>query len=137
MSTVEAFALYPSANAVGSDSDNIGAGSDEASEETPTVVIRMAPFSMNARRDKVNPTQAEALTMLAIQVMGTDATTGFGGAGGYLEMNVYKPVIILPEMESLRSPVSYFCSAEHSPSNASGLLNYWTAGERVRKDSCS
>jgi fumarate hydratase, class II len=43
---------------------------------------------------KVNPTQAEALTMLAIQVMGTDATTGFGGAGGYLEMNVYKPVII-------------------------------------------
>lgn len=43
---------------------------------------------------KVNPTQAEALCMLAIQVMGTDATTGFGGAGGYLEMNVYKPVII-------------------------------------------
>jgi fumarate hydratase class II len=43
---------------------------------------------------KVNPTQAEALTMLAIHVMGTDATTGFGGAGGYLEMNVYKPVII-------------------------------------------
>src|SRR6267378_1221195 len=43
---------------------------------------------------KVNPTQAEALTMLSIQVMGNDATTGFGGAGGYLEMNVYKPVII-------------------------------------------
>jgi fumarate hydratase, class II len=43
---------------------------------------------------KVNPTQAEALTMLAIQVMGNDVTTGFGGAGGYLEMNVYKPVII-------------------------------------------
>jgi fumarate hydratase class II len=31
---------------------------------------------------KVNPTQAEALTMLAIQVMGNDVTTGFGGAGG-------------------------------------------------------
>jgi fumarate hydratase class II len=43
---------------------------------------------------KVNPTQAEALAMLAIQVMGNDATTGFGGAGGHLEMNVYKPVII-------------------------------------------
>src|SRR6266436_4353156 len=43
---------------------------------------------------KVNPTQAEALTMLAIQVMGNDATTGFGGGGSYLEMNVYKPVII-------------------------------------------
>jgi len=34
------------------------------------------------------------MTMVAIQVMGNDATTGFGGAGGYLEMNVYKPVII-------------------------------------------
>jgi len=43
---------------------------------------------------KVNPTQAEALTMIAVQVMGNDAATGFGGAGGYLEMNVYKPVII-------------------------------------------
>jgi fumarate hydratase class II len=43
---------------------------------------------------KVNPTQAEALTMIAIEVIGHDVTTGFGGAGGYLEMNVYKPVII-------------------------------------------
>src|SRR4030088_1401647 len=43
---------------------------------------------------KVNPTQAEALTMIAIQVMGNDATTGLGGGSGYLEMNVYKPVII-------------------------------------------
>ena len=43
---------------------------------------------------KVNPTQAEALTMIATMVMGHDVTTGFGGAGGYLEMNVYKPVII-------------------------------------------
>src|SRR5580692_2457686 len=43
---------------------------------------------------KVNPTQAEALTMIAIMVMGHDVTTGFGGASGYLEMNVYKPVII-------------------------------------------
>jgi len=43
---------------------------------------------------KVNPTQAEALTMVAVQVMANDAAVGFGGAGGYLEMNVYKPVII-------------------------------------------
>ena len=43
---------------------------------------------------KVNPTQAEALTMIAIQVMANDVATGFGGAGGYLEMNVYKPLII-------------------------------------------
>src|SRR5437660_9500316 len=43
---------------------------------------------------KVNPTQAEALTMIAVQVMSNDAAVGFGGAGGYLEMNVYKPLII-------------------------------------------
>jgi fumarate hydratase class II len=43
---------------------------------------------------KVNPTQAEALTMVAVQVMANDAAVGFGGAGGYLEMNVYKPLII-------------------------------------------
>jgi fumarate hydratase class II len=43
---------------------------------------------------KVNPTQAEALTMIAAQVMASDVAVGFGGAGGYLEMNVYKPLII-------------------------------------------
>src|SRR5260221_854664 len=43
---------------------------------------------------KVNPTQAEALTMIAVQVMANDVAVGFGGAGGYLERNVYKPLII-------------------------------------------
>jgi len=43
---------------------------------------------------KVNPTQAEALTMLAVRVMSNDVAVGFGGAGGYLEMNVYKPLMI-------------------------------------------
>ncbi|TLD45403.1 MAG: Fumarate hydratase class II [Accumulibacter sp.] len=43
---------------------------------------------------KVNPTQAEALAMLALQVMANDVAVGFGGASGYLEMNVYKPLII-------------------------------------------
>jgi fumarate hydratase, class II len=43
---------------------------------------------------KVNPTQAEALAMIAVQVMANDVAVGFGGAGGYLEMNVYKPLII-------------------------------------------
>jgi fumarate hydratase, class II len=43
---------------------------------------------------KVNPTQAEALTMIAAQVMANDVAVGFGGAGGYLEMNVYKPLMI-------------------------------------------
>jgi fumarate hydratase class II len=43
---------------------------------------------------KVNPTQCEALTMIAVQVMADDVAVGFGGAGGYLEMNVYKPLLI-------------------------------------------
>jgi fumarate hydratase class II len=43
---------------------------------------------------KVNPTQCEALAMIAVQVMGNDVAVGFGGAGGYLEMNVYKPLLI-------------------------------------------
>ena len=43
---------------------------------------------------KVNPTQAEALSMIAVQVMANDVAVGLGGAGGYLEMNVYKPLII-------------------------------------------
>jgi fumarate hydratase, class II len=50
---------------------------------------------------KVNPTQVEALTMIAVQVMANDVAVGFGGAGGYLEMNVYKPVMIANIMQSL------------------------------------
>ena len=50
---------------------------------------------------KVNPTQAEALTMIAVQVMANDVAVGFGGAGGYLEMNVYKPLIIFNITHSL------------------------------------
>ncbi|OIQ87342.1 fumarate hydratase class II [mine drainage metagenome] len=50
---------------------------------------------------KVNPTQAEALTMLAVQVMANDVAVGFGGASGYLEMNVYKPLIIFNVMHSI------------------------------------
>src|SRR5215467_1706655 len=50
---------------------------------------------------KVNPTQAEALTMIAVQVMAHDVAVGFGGAGGYLEMNVYKPLIIRNVMHSI------------------------------------
>jgi fumarate hydratase, class II len=50
---------------------------------------------------KVNPTQVEALTMVAVQVMGNDVTVGFAGAGGYLEMNVYKPVMIYNIAQSI------------------------------------
>jgi fumarate hydratase class II len=50
---------------------------------------------------KVNPTQAEALAMIAVQVMANDVAVGFGGAGGYLEMNVYKPLMILNVTHSI------------------------------------
>jgi len=50
---------------------------------------------------KVNPTQAEALTMIAVQVMGNDVAVGLAGAGGYLEMNVYKPVMIANITQSI------------------------------------
>ena len=43
---------------------------------------------------KVNPTQCEAMAMVAVQVMANDMAVSFGGASGYLEMNVYKPLII-------------------------------------------
>jgi len=50
---------------------------------------------------KVNPTQAEALAMVAVQVMANDVAVGLGGAGGYLEMNVYKPLIIFNVTNSI------------------------------------
>src|SRR5271166_6224349 len=50
---------------------------------------------------KVNPTQCEALTMIAVQVMANDVAVGFGGAGGYLEMNVYNPLMIFNIAESI------------------------------------
>ncbi len=51
---------------------------------------------------KVNPTQAESLAMISVQVMANDVAAGFGGAGGYLEMNVYKPLIIFNVAHSIR-----------------------------------
>jgi fumarate hydratase class II len=51
---------------------------------------------------KVNPTQAEALTMLCVQVMGNDVAVNVGAASGHLELNVYKPVIIQAFLQSAR-----------------------------------
>jgi fumarate hydratase class II len=51
---------------------------------------------------KVNPTQAEALTMLCAQVMGNDVALSIGGAGGHFELNVYKPMIVHAFLQSLR-----------------------------------
>jgi fumarate hydratase class II len=51
---------------------------------------------------KVNPTQVEALTMVAAQVLGNDAAVNFGGASGHFELNVFKPLIIHAFLQSAR-----------------------------------
>jgi fumarate hydratase, class II len=51
---------------------------------------------------KVNPTQCEALAMIAVQVMANDVAAAVGGAGGCLEMNVYKPLLIYNITKSVR-----------------------------------
>jgi fumarate hydratase class II len=51
---------------------------------------------------KVNPTQVEALTMVAAQVIGNDVAITTGGANGHLELNVYKPVMIYNLLQSIR-----------------------------------
>jgi fumarate hydratase, class II len=51
---------------------------------------------------KVNPTQAEALTMVCVQVMGNHSTVTFAGSSGNFELNVYKPVIMYNVLQSIR-----------------------------------
>jgi fumarate hydratase, class II len=51
---------------------------------------------------KVNPTQAEALTMVCAQVMGNDVAINIGGSNGHFELNVFKPVMIYNFLESAR-----------------------------------
>jgi len=51
---------------------------------------------------KVNPTQCEALTMIAAQVLGNDVAINIGGANGHFELNVFKPVMIYNFLHSAR-----------------------------------
>ena len=51
---------------------------------------------------KVNPTQSEAMTMVAVQVFGNDVTIGFAGSQGNFQLNVYKPVMIHNFLNSVR-----------------------------------
>ena len=51
---------------------------------------------------KVNPTQSEALTMVAAQVMGNDVVVGIAGSNGHFELNVFKPVMIHNVLESCK-----------------------------------
>jgi fumarate hydratase class II len=62
---------------------------------------------------KVNPTQAEALTMAACQVMGNDVAINFGGAQGHLELNVFKPLIANAFLQSVRLLGDAMESFEH------------------------
>jgi fumarate hydratase class II len=73
---------------------------------------------------KVNPTQCEALTMVATQVMGNDVAVTIGSASGNFELNVYKPVIIHNVLQSLRligdacASFNEFCAVGIEPNRA-------------------
>ncbi len=73
---------------------------------------------------KVNPTQAEALTMAAAQVMGNDVAVTIGAASGHFELNVYRPLIIYNVLQSLRvlgdaaANFDRFCAAGIEPNRA-------------------
>jgi fumarate hydratase class II len=73
---------------------------------------------------KVNPTQSEALTMVAAQVMGNDVAVGIGGASGNFELNVFKPLIIHNVLQSLRllgdaaANFERFCASGIEPNHA-------------------
>ncbi|MBI3236641.1 MAG: class II fumarate hydratase, partial [Chlamydiales bacterium] len=59
---------------------------------------------------KVNPTQSEAMTMVAIQVFGNDAAIGFAGSQGNFELNVYKPLMIFNLLQSIQLLSDVSCS---------------------------
>jgi len=73
---------------------------------------------------KVNPTQSEAMTMVAVQVMGNDAAIGFAGSQGNFELNVFKPVMIHNFLHSVR----LIHDACH------GFVDYCIAGLELNRD---
>ena len=73
---------------------------------------------------KVNPTQSEAMTMVAVQVMGNDAAIGFAGSQGNFELNVFKPVMIHNLLHSMR----LIHDACH------GLVDYCIAGMTINRE---
>ena len=73
---------------------------------------------------KVNPTQSEAMTMVAVQVMGNDTAIGFAGSQGNFELNVFKPVMIHNLLHSIR--------LMHDASH--GFVEYCIAGLEVNRE---
>jgi fumarate hydratase class II len=72
---------------------------------------------------KVNPTQSEAMTMVAVQVMGNDAAIGFAGSQGNFELNVFNPVMIHNLLHSIR----LLADACH------GFVDYCVAGIELNR----
>lgn len=73
---------------------------------------------------KVNPTQSEAMTMVAVQVFGNDAAIGFAGSQGNFELNVFKPVMIHNFLHSVR----LIHDAAH------GFVDYCIAGIELNRE---
>jgi fumarate hydratase, class II len=73
---------------------------------------------------KVNPTQCEAITMVAIQVMGNDAAIGFAGSQGNFELNVFKPVMIF----------NYLHSVELLADSCNSFVDHCVRGIEVNRD---
>jgi fumarate hydratase, class II len=73
---------------------------------------------------KVNPTQSEAITMIAVQVMGNDAAIGFAGSQGNFELNVFKPVMIHNLLHSIR--------LMHDASH--GFVEYCISGMTINRE---
>jgi fumarate hydratase class II len=73
---------------------------------------------------KVNPTQSEAMTMVAVQVFGNDAATTFAGSQGNFELNVFKPVMIHNFLHSIR----LLHAASH------GFVDYCIAGIELNRE---
>ncbi len=73
---------------------------------------------------KVNPTQCEAITMVAVQVMGNDAAIGFAGSQGNFELNVFKPVMIF----------NYLHSAELLADSCNSFVDHCVHGIEVNRD---
>src|SRR6201984_930262 len=73
---------------------------------------------------KVNPTQAEAMTMVCVQVMGNDPPIGFAGSQGNFELNVYKPVMIF----------NYLHSVELLADSCNSFVDHCVVGMEVNRE---
>jgi fumarate hydratase, class II len=86
-----------SLNKLGNDIRLLGSGPRSGIGE---LIIPADGLSSSIMPGKTNPTQSEALTMVCAQVMGNHVTVTFGGAQSFLELNVFKPVIIYNVLQS-------------------------------------